>query len=109
MKKNRIINVLFVGIAMFFMNLSNTYAIDFDVEKSNSNLFSKCSTSNKCVPLCIYGSDEGMISYYYADFENSANGQGWGIFYVSLSLPSRLEILLQVVHTYLMFILLMNI
>ena len=83
MKKNRIINVLFVGIAMFFMNLSNTYAIDFDVEKSNSNLFSKCSTSNKCVPLCIYGSDEGMISYYYADFENSANGQGWGIFYVS--------------------------
>lgn len=85
MKKNifsNFLNKLFVIAFMFFLNVCCVYAIDFDIEESNTDIFFNCSSSNKCVPLCIYGNNEGMIYYYYSDFETSSNGQGWGISYV---------------------------
>ena len=80
---NRILNKCLVIAFAFFMNVICVHAIEFDIEESNGDIFFNCSSSNKCVPLCIYGNNEGMIYYYYDEFETSSSGQGWGFSYVT--------------------------
>ncbi len=56
-----IFKLVFTSVILF---LGIRYVSAFDVIETD-DIFYNCNSSNKCVPLCIYGDNQAMIGYYY--------------------------------------------
>ena len=80
MKKNIFYRLLLYAFLVALVILPNDRVFanfKFEQEDTN-NLYSHCSSDNKCLPVCVYGNDEAFIGYYYDD-QDSSSKSSWEV------------------------------